>query len=45
MLANRTFVIVPVCKDTPKAFDADAKGLEVTYNGQRQTILLGKSQN
>jgi alpha-D-xyloside xylohydrolase len=45
MLANRTFIIVPVSKDTPKAFDADAKGLEVTYNGQRQTILLGESQN
>lgn len=40
MLKERTFVIVPVGKETPKAFDPDAKGIEVNYDGHEQTIQL-----
>ncbi|WP_157514488.1 TIM-barrel domain-containing protein [Mangrovimonas sp. TPBH4] len=40
MLKSRTFVIVPVNKDNPKAFTYDAEGQTVEYNGQAQTINL-----
>ncbi|WP_111307909.1 TIM-barrel domain-containing protein [Confluentibacter sediminis] len=40
MLKNRKFVIVSVSKENPKPFIFDAKGQEVTYNGQKQTIKL-----
>lgn len=40
MLDTRTFVIVPVGKDAPKAFDPDVKGLEINYNGQAQTFKI-----
>jgi alpha-D-xyloside xylohydrolase len=40
MLKERTFVIVPVSKENPKAFQPDVKGEPVHYNGQKQTIKL-----
>ncbi|GET22845.1 TIM-barrel domain-containing protein [Prolixibacter denitrificans] len=40
MLKERTFVIVPVGKEKPKAFDPDVKGIEVNYDGHEQTIQL-----
>lgn len=40
MLKDRTFVIVTVSKDQPKAFDFDANGKSITYNGTEQTIQL-----
>jgi len=40
MLKSRTFEIVTVSKDKPKAFNYDAKGQSVTYDGRRQTITL-----
>jgi len=40
MLKERTFVIVPVGKENPKAFVPDAKGIEVKYDGHEQTIQL-----
>lgn len=40
MIKNRKFVIVPVSKNKPQAFDYEAKGKEVTYNGQQQIIQL-----
>ncbi|WP_435132777.1 TIM-barrel domain-containing protein [Formosa sp. A9] len=40
MLKDRTFVIVTVSKDQPKAFDFDANGKTITYNGTEQTIQL-----
>ncbi|TRW26696.1 DUF5110 domain-containing protein [Flavobacterium zepuense] len=40
MIKNRTFTIVTVSKDKPKAFTYDAEGQTVNYNGQKQTITL-----
>jgi len=40
MLKERTFVIVPVGKENPKAFVPDAKGIEVKYDGHPETIQL-----
>jgi alpha-D-xyloside xylohydrolase len=40
MLKNRTFVIVTVSKDKPKAFNYDAEGQSVTYDGHKQIITL-----
>ena len=40
MLKNRTFVIVPVSKDKPKAFNYDADGESVKYDGHKQVITL-----
>jgi alpha-D-xyloside xylohydrolase len=40
MLKERTFVVVPVGKENPKAFDPDAKGIEVKYDGHSETIQL-----
>lgn len=40
MLKSRTFEIVTVSKDKPKAFNYDAKGQSVTYDGRKQTITL-----
>jgi len=40
MLKNRTFVIVTVSKDQPKAFTYDADGQNVSYDGHEQTITL-----
>lgn len=40
MLKDRTFVIVPVSKENPKAFQPDAQGESVHYNGQKRTIKL-----
>jgi alpha-D-xyloside xylohydrolase len=40
MIKNRKFVIVPVSKNKPQAFDYEAKGKEVTYDGQQQIIQL-----
>ncbi|WP_194768457.1 TIM-barrel domain-containing protein [Tamlana sp. I1] len=42
MLKNRKFIVVPVSKNTPKAFDYNAKGQEVDYDGQQQIIKLKK---
>ena len=40
MLKERTFVIVPVSKDNPKAFKFEAKGQEVKYNGTELSVKL-----
>jgi len=40
MLNNRKFNIVPVSKETSKAFIYDAHGQEVNYDGHQQTIIL-----
>ncbi|MFG6685780.1 TIM-barrel domain-containing protein [Mariniflexile sp. HNIBRBA6329] len=40
MLQNRTFEIVTVSKENLKAFDFDAKGKTITYDGKKQTIHL-----
>lgn len=40
MLKDRTFVIVPVSKENPQAFQYDAPGQQVYYNGSRQTVKL-----
>jgi len=40
MLKERTFVIVSVSKENPKAFDPDAQGIEINYDGHGQTIQL-----
>ncbi|MDI1255459.1 MAG: glycoside hydrolase family 31 protein [Flavobacterium sp.] len=40
MLKNRTFVIVPISKDKPKAFNYDADGQIVKYDGHKQVITL-----
>lgn len=40
MIKNRTFTIVTVSKDKPKAFTYDAEGQTVNYNGQKQTVTL-----
>jgi len=40
MLQERTFVIVPVSADKAQGYDPEAKGIEVKYNGQSQTVQL-----
>ena len=40
MLKNRTFVIVTVSKDRPKAFTYDAEGQTVIYDGREQKVIL-----
>lgn len=40
MLKNRTFVIVTVSKDKPKAFTYDAEGQTVNYDGREQKVTL-----
>lgn len=40
MLESRTFNVVYVDKDTPKSFDLNAKGIEVTYNGKKEVVKL-----
>ncbi|PAM91708.1 alpha-xylosidase [Flavobacterium sp. IR1] len=40
MLKNRKFIIVAVSKDKPQAFNYDAKGKEVNYDGKQQIISL-----
>lgn len=40
MLKNRTFVIVPVSKEKPQAFQYDAQGLHMSYNGTKLTVKL-----
>ncbi|MCW0484535.1 TIM-barrel domain-containing protein [Gaoshiqia sediminis] len=40
MLKERNFVIVPVSKENPKAFQPDAQGQTVHYDGHQQTIKL-----
>ncbi|AXP80099.1 Alpha-xylosidase [Mariniflexile rhizosphaerae] len=40
MLENRTFEIITVSKEQPKAFMYDAKGKTIEYDGKKQTISL-----
>jgi len=40
MLETRKFIIVTVNKDNPKAFEYDAVGISINYNGTKQTIKL-----
>lgn len=40
MLRERTFTVVTVSEDAPRAFDRDARGVTVTYDGTSQTIQL-----
>lgn len=40
MLKERTFVIIPVSKENPKAFQPDGQGESVHYDGHKQTINL-----
>ena len=40
MLKERTFRIVPVSKDKPQAFDLNAKGTTVKYDGTLQSVKL-----
>jgi alpha-D-xyloside xylohydrolase len=40
MLKDRKFVIVPVSKGSPQAFQYDRQGKQVSYNGTAQTIPL-----
>ncbi|OXA90374.1 TIM-barrel domain-containing protein [Flavobacterium hercynium] len=40
MLKNRKFIIVAVSKDKPQAFNYDAKGKEINYDGKQQIISL-----
>jgi alpha-D-xyloside xylohydrolase len=40
MLKERTFTIVKVSADAPQAYDPEAKGIEVKYNGTKQEIKL-----
>jgi alpha-D-xyloside xylohydrolase len=40
MIKNRKFVIVAVSKNKPQAFDYEAKGKEVSYDGHQQIIQL-----
>lgn len=40
MLKNRTFTIVTVSKDKPKAFNYDADGQNISYDGKEQTVTL-----
>ncbi len=40
MLKKRKFVIVAVSKENPKAFDYEAQGNVVNYDGHLQTITV-----
>lgn len=40
MLQNRTFTIVPISADKPQAYDPDAAGQEVKYNGSEISVKL-----
>jgi alpha-D-xyloside xylohydrolase len=40
MLQNRKFNVVLVNQSSPKAYDPDAKGIEINYNGTKQTVKL-----
>ena len=40
MLKNRTFTIVTVSKDKPKAFNYDADGQNISYDGKEQIVTL-----
>ncbi len=40
MLQSRKFNIVVVDKNKPRAFDPDARGKEVSYNGEKQIVKL-----
>ena len=40
MLKSRTFNIVVVDKNNPKPFDLNVKGIEVSYNGEKQDVKL-----
>lgn len=40
MLEHRTFVIVPVSQESPQAFEYEAKGKRVSYDGKEQTVKL-----
>jgi alpha-D-xyloside xylohydrolase len=40
MLEQRTFIIKTVSKDTPKPFNFNDKGLQIKYDGHKQTIKL-----
>ncbi len=39
-LTRRTFVVVPVSKDHPQAYNPDADGIEVEYTGEKITLPL-----
>lgn len=40
MLKSRVFNVVVVDKNNPKAFDANAKGMEVKYSGKKEVVRL-----
>ncbi len=40
MLQERTFIVVPVSADKAQAYDPEAAGIEVKYDGKAQTIKL-----
>ena len=40
MLQNRKFNVVFVNQSSPKAYDPDAKGIEINYNGTKQSVKL-----
>ncbi len=40
MLNQRTFIIKTVSKDTPQPFNFNEKGLQIKYDGHKQTIKL-----
>ncbi|MFI1772381.1 TIM-barrel domain-containing protein [Thalassobellus citreus] len=40
MLSNRKFIVVAVNKDNPEAFEYDATGITIKYNGTKQTVKL-----
>ncbi len=40
MLKEREFIIVPVSAAKPQAYDPEAKGISVKYNGAKQTVKL-----
>ena len=40
MLQNRKFNVVFINQSSPKAYDPDTKGIEVNYNGTKQSVKL-----
>nr|WP_315153430.1 TIM-barrel domain-containing protein [uncultured Flavobacterium sp.] len=40
MLKNRTFTIVTVSKDKPKAFNYEVEGQDISYDGHEQIVTL-----
>lgn len=40
MLKNRTFIIVTVSKDKPKAFNYEVEGQDISYDGHEQIVTL-----